>query len=212
VGSGNTVTRTFDFSDFTKLEINHGFYADVTEADGYSIEITIDDNLLEYLEVDQSGDTVKINLVQPPAFRSVTLEAKITMPDISELDLSGGAHGDIRGFDLSHSLLIEMSGGSHLDGKISGTAVDMNVSGGSHLDMSGSANKLTLTGSGGSHLSLGSFTAGDGTVKITGGSEATINFTGALDVEVGGGSRVVYDGEPAIGNVNLSGGSTLKKK
>jgi hypothetical protein len=59
---------------------------------------------------------------------------------------------------------------------------------------------------------LGSFTAGDGTVKITGGSEATINFTGALDVEVGGGSRVVYDGEPQIRDIDLSGGSTFKKK
>lgn len=212
VGSGNTVTRTFDYDDFTTLDVHHGFYVDVTKSDEFSIEIIIDDNLLEYLQVEKSGDTLKIRLQQPPEFRSVTLEANITMPDISKLYLSGGSHTDITGFDLPHDLTIELSGGSHLNGNISATDVDMDISGGSHLNLAGSADNLDLVGSGGSHLTMDSFLAGDATAKITGGSEATINVKGTLDVEVGGGSRVVYGGEPNIRNIDLSGGSTFKKK
>jgi hypothetical protein len=212
VGSGNTVTRTFDYDDFTTLQVHHGFYVDVTKSDEFSIEIIIDDNLLEYLEVDKSGSTLKVRLQKPPEYRNVTLEANITMPDVSKLDLSGGSHTEITGFNLSHDLTIELSEGSHLDGNISATNVDMEVSGGSHLELAGSADNLAVVGSGGSHLTMGSFPANDATVKIIGGSEATINVNGTLDVEVSGGSRVVYDGEPAIGDVNLSGGSTFKKK
>lgn len=212
VGSGDTITKNFDYVDFTTLEVHHGFHVDVTKSADFSIEITIDDNLLDYLDVGKSGDTFKIRLLQPPEFRSVTLEAKITMPDVSKLDLSGGSHTEITGFDLSHDLSIELSEGSHLDGEISATDVDMDVSGGSHLELSGSADNLAVVGSGGSHLILGSFPVNDASVKIIGGSEATINVNGTLDVEVSGGSRVVYDGEPAIGDVNLSGGSTFKKK
>ena len=212
VGSGNTITRTFDYDNFTILDVHHGFYVDVTRADEFSIEIIIDDNLLEYLEVDKSGNTLKIRLQQPPEYRNVTLEANITMPDVSKLDLSGGSHTKITDFNLLHSLTIDLSEGSHFDGNISATDVDMEISGGSHLNLTGSADNLNLVGSGGSHLTMGSFIVDDAIVKITGGSEATINVNGKLDIEVSGGSRVVYDGEPAISDVNLSGGSTLKKK
>ena len=210
-GSGNTVTRTFDYDDFTVVDIHHGFHSDVTKSDEFSIEIVIDDNLLEYLDVDKSGSTLKIRLLQPPEYRNVTLEVKITMPDISKLDLSGGSHTNITGFNLLHGLTIDLSEGSHLNGNISATDVGLEISGGSHLDLTGSADNLNLIGSGGSHLTMGSFTAGDSTVKITGGSQASINVNGTLDVEVGGGSHVTYSGEPQIGDINLSGGSTFKK-
>ena len=61
-GSGNLKTATFDFSDFTKIETHNGFQVELKESSDFSIEITIDDNLQEYLEVTKSGDILMIEL------------------------------------------------------------------------------------------------------------------------------------------------------
>ena len=41
---------------------------------------------------------------------------------------------------------------------------------------------------------------------------ATINVDGILNVDLSGGSRVIYVGEPTLGDIDLSGDSTVNKK
>jgi len=110
-GSGNLETEASDFSDFTKLEVHNDLQVDLKKSSDFNIEITVDDNLQKYLEIDRSGNTGIIRLQQNRLYTSATLSAKITMPDISRLDLSGGSQADVTGFNLSHDLSIELSRG-----------------------------------------------------------------------------------------------------
>ena len=125
VGSGDLKTETYNFSDFTTIEAHKGFQLELTRSSTFSVEITTDDNLIEYLEVDKSGTTLKISLQQNRLYTSATLRAKITMPDLNRLDLSGGSQADVTGFDLSHDLSVELSGGSRVTGDISADDVDL---------------------------------------------------------------------------------------
>ena len=81
-GSGNLTTKTFNFSNFNKVEAASGFQVELTKSSTFSVEITADDNVLEYIEVDKSGDTLRIKPKGNRIYRSVTLRAKITMPDL----------------------------------------------------------------------------------------------------------------------------------
>ena len=80
-GSGNIVTKDFDFEDFNRLEVHHGFNVNVTRADEFSIELTIDDNLLEYLEVKESDAGLPQVLLR--GLLKVQLEIKETYPNIT---------------------------------------------------------------------------------------------------------------------------------
>jgi len=211
-GSGNPETETFDFSDFTKIEAHNGFRVDLKESSDFNIEITVDDNLQEYLEVDEVGGTLRISLQRGRLYTSATLNAKITMPDINRLDLSGGSRADVTGFNLSHDLSIELSGGSRVYGDISAEDVDLELSGGSRIELEGSADNLVADCSGGSQLELDSFPVGNADIEISGGGSGDIDVSGTLDLNLSGGSRVLYSGEPKIGDIDLSGGSTFKKK
>lgn len=211
-GSGQPTTVTYDYSNFTAIEAHKGFQVVITQSDDFSIEITIDDNLLEYLVVDKSGKTLRIQMQQNRFYRSATLTAKVTMPDINKIDLSGGSRADVTGFNLSNDLSIELSGGSRINGDISAADVDMELSGGSRIELVGSADSLVADSSGGSHLELGSFPVGDANIEISGGGKATIDVNGTLDLDLSGGSQVEYSGEPRIGDIDLSGGSTFRKR
>ncbi len=190
-GSGNLETETFDFSDFTKVEAHNGFQVELTQSSAYSIEITTDDNVQEYMEVTKSGDTLRIRLTGFRNYRSVTLEVKITMPDIYRIELSGGSRADITGFSSSHDFSVALSGGSRIEGDIMAGDTDLSLSGGSRIEVVGSADNLVADGSGGSHLELGSFPVGNANIKISGGGGATINVSGTLDLDLSGGSKVL---------------------
>lgn len=195
-GSGNLKTENYNFSDFNKVEAESGFQLELIKSSIFNVEITADDNMLEYIEVDKSGETLRIRPQGNRVYRSVTLRAKITMPDLHEIDLSGGSRASITGFSSSHDLLVRLSGGSGVAGDIMTGNVDFDLSGGSQVNLEGTANDLRVKGSGGSHLSLESFPVNNADIHLSGGGSATVNVTGILDVNLSGGSEVIYIGKP----------------
>jgi len=118
-GSGNLTTETHDLGDFSRIEAHSGFELEVTMSDTFSIEITADDNVHEYIAVEKSGDTLDIRLRGTRFYHSVTLRARITMPNLYYIELTGGSRADITGFNSSHDFEANMSGGSRLNGAIS---------------------------------------------------------------------------------------------
>jgi len=218
VGSGNLVTKEIDFIDFTSIKAGSGFQVEVTQSSLYRVFITADDNLLDddYITVDKRGDTLEIRLKWGYSFQNVSLKARITLPELYELELSGGTFGVIEYFSSSHDFVLELSGGSSLIGAraraftTSGDAT-FSLSGGSHLiELDGSADDLQISASSGSRLDLSDFSVQDARVNLNGGSSAIVNFEGRLDGSLNGGSNLQYIGDPAsTSGVTKTGGSTL---
>ncbi len=186
-GSGNLVSEEKIFTDFTSVDVGWGFKVKIVQSDLYSINITADENLFEYMKIYKTGNTLIIGMK-----RSVngTLKAEITMPDLYTLKLSGGVHGTAEGFSSSHDFTLSLSGGSH-------------------VTLKGAADDLTMSGSGGSHLQLSDFPVNDVTVSLSGGSHATVNLDGRLDGGASGGSHLKYLGNPTSVTVVATGGSSV---
>ena len=211
-GSGTPISETYNFSDFTEVEAHNGFQLEVTKSSTFNVEITIDDNVKEYLEVSKSGNTLRIRLTGNRVYSSITFQANITMPELYGIELSGGSRASITGFNSSNDFSVELSGGSRVSGEITAADTDFNLSGGSRVDLAGSADDLVVNGSGGSQLDLENFSVANADIKLSGGGSATINLSGTLDVNLSGGSKVIYVGEPNMGDIDTSGGSTISKK
>ncbi|MFC1992185.1 head GIN domain-containing protein [Chloroflexota bacterium] len=217
IGSGNLITKTFDFSDFTGIKAENGMHVELTKSGTFSVEVIADDNVMEHIEVSKSGDTLRIRPKANAAFRSATLTVKITMPDLYKLELSGGSHASVSGFDSSHDLSVRLSGGSHLSepmipGDIAAGNIDFNLSGGSHVTLSGSAENLDVQCSGGSHIILKDFSVNNANINLSDGSHATVNVGGTLNADLNDGSRVTYIGEPTMGDIEVDWESDITKK
>lgn len=217
IGSGKLITKKFDYSDFNRIKAENGMHVELTKSDTYNVEVIADDNVMEHIQVSKSGDTLKIRPKANAAFRSATLTAKITMPDLYKLELSGGSHASVTGFVSSHDLSISLSGGSHLSeplkpGDISAGNADFNLSGGSHVTLSGSTDDLSIKCSGGSHINLEAFSVSNADIDLSGGSHATVNVGGTLDAKLSGGSKVFYVGEPTMGEIDVDWDSDIIKK
>jgi hypothetical protein len=193
VGSGSLRTQEEALSDFVIVDVGSGFKVNITQADSYRITITADDNLFDYIQVTKTGDTLTIRLQPGLSFQTPTLNAEITMPDLQEAQFSGGVNGTATGFILSHDFRAELSGGST-------------------VRMTGEANNLVAACSGGSSLELSEFAVNNATIAFSGGSHGTINVDGRLDADLSGGSQLSYIGNPTLGDISTSGGSTISPK
>lgn len=212
-GSGGTETRSFDLSGFTKLEVGSAFTVDVTQSGDYSVEVTVDDSLLDRLEVRASGDTLHIGLKSGTSIRGpVTMRAAVSMPELRGLDLSGATRGAVSGFRSDRGLSVSVSGASRLSGDITCGDARFDVSGASRVELTGAAAGLRVNASGASTVTLDDFPAADSDVEARGASRASVNVHGRLNATASGASTVHYGGKPSSVRQNTSGGSSVKGK
>ncbi|MFC2038239.1 head GIN domain-containing protein [Chloroflexota bacterium] len=212
-GSGNMINANLNISDFTKIKVENGFQVEVTEADSFKVTAIVDDNVLEHIDIFKSGDTLILRPKRSRSFRSATLSARVSMPDIEKIELSNGAQADIDNFDLSNDLPVTLSGGSQLKGSLSAGDLNLSLSDGSQVTLSGSVENLVIRkGSSGSHFNLENLSARNADISLSDGSIATINVDGTLNVDIRNGSKVVYIGQPKMGDIEVDWESDLIEK
>jgi hypothetical protein len=212
VGSGNLETEQYAFTNFTEVEIGSAFEFEIKQSGSYSINITADDNVMDYVQVSQDGQTLTIRLRRFISIGPVTLRASMTMPQLHGLTASGASHGTVSDFSSTEDLEIKVSGASKVTGDIIAGNVEFNISGASNIQLEGSANDLDAGVSGASHLNLDDFIVNNADVNMSGASSGTVNLNGRLDANLSGASTLWYIGEPTSTDINTSGGSTVSKK
>jgi len=225
------VTKTYDFTGFTKVTADSGFTVTVTQGAEYAVSVTVDDNLVEeHLKVELDGQTLRIGLEPLWAYRDVTLEATVTMPGLSGLEASGASTVSASGFAsgdplalttsgagtvtltgaVAGEVTLEVSGASRLQGELEAQELAGEISGAGAVELRGTAQRLELDASGGSRFELLSLPAVDADLRLSGGSRGVVTVTGTLSADASGGSRLEYAGSPQIGSVESSGGSVVE--
>ncbi len=236
-GPGSIITEKKDFAGFTDIEVEGTFDVEITRSDSFSITIRADSNFYDYVTVSQEEQTLKIYLSSRHILTDFTvparvLKAEITMPALYSLNLAGASQATVSGFSSSkdfytiisgasslnlnkmamHDLDGEVSGASKISGSINATEVRMEVSGASNVNLSGSAQNIILGASGASKVNLPDLPLDNARVDLSGASETTVNVKGELDCDLSGASRLYFQGNPVIGNVKISGASTIKHR
>lgn len=211
-GSGRVVTLEEDVAGFEEVDVSHSFEVDITRGESFSVVVRVDDNLRERLQVVKRGNALMIGL-EPgtlPNLGKATLEAEVTMPELTGIELSGASHVTIAGFESAKPLDVHASGASELRGDIEAGEARFDVSGASRVGLKGSANDLIVDGSGASRIDLSGFDVVDAEVDLSGASTARVRAGGRLDAQASGASHVTYAGSPSLGRAETSGASSVK--
>lgn len=228
VGTGPMVNTPYNYENFTEIDVSNTFQYEITRADNFSININSHQNLVEHLDITQSGKRLIIRL-KDGNYTNSDIVATVTLPALTKLTVSGASKGEISGFTSSQDLDIVVSGASQLEmnaaaatanvevsgaSKISGTlksaAAHLKATGASRMSLEGSASDdciLEVTGA--STLATGDFKMINAEISISGASRATIYAEGDLRMEATGASTIKYSGNPTIKSSIASGGSKI---
>jgi hypothetical protein len=212
--SGDIVSLDKDIEDFTRVDVSHAFEVEITQGEQYAVSLTVDENVIDHLDVTKVGDTLKIGL-QPMLISTmgdVTMEATITMPELKGVEFSGATDGTVNGFESDDRLDVKLSGASSLSGDIVAGDVDVEASGASDVMLDGSGRDLNIDASGASTVDMEMFPVADARVHLSGASKAMVDVSGSLDVDASGASTLYYRGDPTMRSVDTSGASSVKRR
>ncbi len=210
-GSATMTTKDFQVQDFDRVQAENGFRVTISRGEPFKITVTTHDNIMQYVRAEKKGSTLVL-YVDPRPFTGYSisrLEAAVTMPALVGVNGSGGSQLSIAGFTSQSPFMLDLSGGSRLNGDMSATDMRMESSGGSGGHLAGKASTLNFTASGGGHFELSKLEVGNAQVHLSGGSSLTVNAD-QLSYELSGGSQLRYVGNPQIGTQQTSGGSSAK--
>ena len=210
---GELISEEMQFNDFIAVDVSSAFEVEITQSSSYRILITADEKIFDNIEVTKTGNILSIGLEPGIVISLSSLKAEITMPNLVELALSGASRGTIEGFSSSESFVVGLSGASRLDMQdINVGDIEVELSGASTLIAEGSGGNLVSIVSGASRLDLTDFPIDNSDLSISGASQVTVNLVGTLNAVVGGASTLYYIGEPTMGDIDISGDSSIDKK
>lgn len=192
-GSGTPETVDVSTEDgFNQLELSHGFEVDVVVTEGPpSIEVTVDDNLVEYLDVEVRGDVLEVGFQDRSSYDfDVQPTATISMSSLERIDLSGAVTAEVAGVVASEAIVVDASGASDLslDARVDTLTID--ASGASNVDVDGRAEDVQIDASGASNVDLVSLDANGATVDLSGASFLRLGTVETVEGDLSGASTL----------------------
>lgn len=210
-GSGVLVTRPLEIaSTVRRVELADGFETKIRlGAATASGRVTIDDNLLDNLEVATDDEMLHVEL--NGRVRRATLKLEIALPALTTLEVSGASSVEVQG-TLSDRAEIVVAGASRVGVQaVDLKRLDLDVSGASRLEAGGVAREIRADASGASELDLARVEAEEVVLTASGASTVDVAVSELLDVEASGASTVRYRGDSARVLVDASGASTVER-
>ncbi len=230
VGSGPIVNKVFEFSAFKSVDVSNNFTYTLTQSADYRVAVSTHENIIEHLDVYQSGDTVHIGL-KPGSYNNTDAKVEISLPQLSGLIVSGASSGTARGFVSTADFelrvsgaskadvdvqcgeaIVNVSGASKVTGKLNAQDTRFTVSGASTCALNGSAAAVNAEVSGASQLNTPDFSMASADMNVSGASRATVNTRGNLNLDVSGASTLNYLGNPVLSRVNVTGASRISAR
>ncbi|MBB6479234.1 GIN domain-containing protein [Spirochaeta isovalerica] len=211
-GSGYLVTNTYALDNFTSVSVDSTCDVKVMRGDYFTVQITVDDNILPYVETYVSGNILHIELASGYSYQSMDFSATVVLPQLTYLEVDGVSSAEVSGFSSTGTFraVIEGVSSAEID-FISSQDMSCEVKGTSYLKITSlsSIGNLNLVCDGVSTADLRGVAMTGGTVLVDGVSDAYINASGWLNGNVAGLSTLYYTGSPNLGSLVISGGSSL---
>jgi hypothetical protein len=211
-GNGVIKSENRKVSNFDMVDVSGNMQLYVTQGATHSVRIETDENLLEFIEVSESGGRLHIrprdNFNLDP---SKEIKVYVSAPGYKGLGASGACQiYSENKLSSSNMLDIDLSGASHAEVDVDAPKVVAGLSGASSVQLSGKTKELDLDGSGSSDIKTGDLLAETVDVDISGAGEAEVFASVKLDVHISGAGSVRYKGNPSVSQ-SISGAGSISK-
>lgn len=209
------VEKSFNLKDFRGLEISSSIDVTVEQSDTYSINIAVLSEYAPYLDIRVTGGILNVGFKNLPKKLNTTsyvksaAAAKITMPSLERLSLSGASSFTTAdSFDAGNNgIQISVSGASELKRvEMYGTDAKITVSGASRANIVGGFVDISMQVSGTSRAAL---TADAEDLIVTASGTAVADIEGEyedVDLTASGVANITIEGQ--AGELEASGSGT----
>lgn len=210
-GSGNVITQARNVSGFDAIDASGAVNVFVKQDSAYSVKVEIDDNLQEYVIVEEENGILRVHQANNTRLQTTgDIKIYVSLPAIKEIQVSGASRLIGENTFAGDQFSADLSGASHAELKLDYPKVNAELTGASSVNFSGKTKEVDFSGSGASHFRCFDLLSETARVDLSGASDAQVFASVRLDAEASGASGVKYRGE-ATANTNVSGASHVSK-
>jgi hypothetical protein len=186
---------------FNSVDFEGAFDVTIEQGDEYAVEVDDNDDAADQYRIYVSGETLVIDYKfnRRPFWRKSIdehiLDVRITMPELREVEASGGGKLRFRGFD-EDDVIIKLTGAVVANAGIDVRNLTVELTGASQLDIAGTGRSMEADINGASTLSAYGYEVQEAEIEAHGASSAKVYVTDRLEVSKGIASSVSHRGDP----------------
>ena len=220
-GSGTIVTRTIPAPDFEKISASRAVKVIITDEIEDRIRIEADDNLMDHIVAEASGDELRISI--DPKINSVSdIHVTVTVPDngrIRALEASSASEitcatalgaANINAAVKAGVCSLEATSAAKIKAAIEAGECRINASSAAKIKLSGRADTARAELSSASKLAAAELVVKQWKIDTSSAASARIHCTEQLDAEASSGSSIHYEGDCSTDITKSSGGSVSR--
>lgn len=214
-GNGNVKTenRTGNHK-FSSVEVSNALELHVKQDSTYSINIETDENLLQYIIIENDGDKLKIyteNNANLDPTNGDRVKVYVTAPVYKNLEANGAC--TIIGDNIitsNEQIDVDLTGASDAQLEVKVPKMSVEMDGASGIRLKGETKDISMKGSGASHAECFGLSTENADVDISGASSVEIFASLKINASASGASNVKVKGKATL-TKNESGASSVDK-
>ena len=189
-GNGQIKTEERQVGTFANLDAGGAFEIE-WESGSPALRITIDENLLPYIENNVSDDTLRLH-TREHVWPTHGIKVVISSPTRT----GGRTRGAVK-------LTVK---------QLSGPTFALESKGASEISLDGKVDRLLVDMTGASQLAADGLQAKTAEISTTGAGDAEVAVTDTLKVVITGAGKVTYSGNPATINKQITGAGSVRHR
>ncbi|MEP5433606.1 MAG: head GIN domain-containing protein, partial [Flavobacteriaceae bacterium] len=134
----------------------------------------------------------------------------VTMPNVTGLYASSGAHLTTENKIKSDKLEIDASSGAILNAMVQANNMDIDASSGANISLEGNANEVYVDASSGSNVRANDLATSNANADASSGANISIDVKDNLTAEASSGGNISYKGDPTVQKNKSVSGSVHK--
>ncbi|MFN2304009.1 MAG: head GIN domain-containing protein [Anaerolineales bacterium] len=201
-GTGEIITETRNVAGFNKIRLDGAGRLFIKQGSSESLEIEAEENVMDELTSEVSGDTLILGYENRSWWRSIIPTSPIvynlTVVDLNELTLNGAGDLNIENLETA-SFKITMNGAGQINVEgLMATDLSVRIAGTGTIAINGEARTQSISIDGAGNYQASDLKTSSTEITIDGLGNATIWATENLDITINGGGSLSYYGSPSV--------------
>jgi len=208
-GDGNKVEMQRQVEDFTRIKVNGNYKVNFTQDDNRTVMVIADENLMEFISTDVSGNELVIRSSQPIRPSSEIL-VEVKAPVLERVESNASARFYSQGNLSQDEIYLLSNAGALIDIEGVFRHVDAHQNAGALIVLIGTTDTFKATSNAGGTIDATGLEAQSAIVEANAGADIRLN-TQKLEASANAGGSIRYIGNPIIEAVNTNAGGSISK-
>ena len=207
VGNGKVITSSIPVSGYTAVKNMTSAHINLRQDSARSAKVTIDENLLDLLDIHVENGTLVIALIPGKSlYRYSKFTVDVTLPSLTGVGIYGSGEIAVSNAFDGRSIALTIAGSGDIAGNFDYDEVAASIMGSGSIRINGSAERFEGSIGGSGSIQGRNFVAEDAEVSVRGSGSVTLKALSSLDVKIFGSGSVYYYGSPRISIIDAGSG------